>query len=82
MGEAAHVAKEGRSGVGGFVNPATATLVEHNLTEDTAIKHKYPPLLCGVVTAALTSDSNASERLRMKAYVTAATSALAASTYS
>ena len=38
--------------------------------------------LCGVVTAALTSDINASERLRMKAYITAATSALAASTYS
>ena len=75
MEEAAHAAKDGRSGVGGFVNPATATLVEYDLAEDTALKlkHIYAPLLCGSVTAALTSDSNASERLCMKAYTTGTT---------
>ena len=77
MGEVAHVAKDGRSGVGGFVNPATATLVEYDLAEDTALKlkHIYTPLICGSVTAAaaLTSDSNASERFCMKSYTTGTT---------
>lgn len=50
MGEATHAAHYGRPGVGVFVNPDTATLVEYNLADDLARKQTKAPLLASKYT--------------------------------